>query len=124
MSANEFYVPAYVGGIIRGAQIVLENITGSNITAAARNGVYYVYQGHKFQLLGCDSVTIPAGKGLDSGQQIYDNKSAISAQKAERFRNRDNPRNPHTPEDNPPGTVCMIYRHIAIFLVEFSGACD
>lgn len=65
MSANEHYVPAYVGGIIRGVQISLENKTASDITAAARNGVYYVYQGHKFQLLGCDSVTIPA-----NGQKI------------------------------------------------------
>lgn len=65
MSANEYYAPAYVGGIIRGVQIILENTTESNVTAAARNGVYYVYQGHKFQLLGCDSVTIPAG-----GQKI------------------------------------------------------
>lgn len=65
MSANEFYAPAYVGGIIRGVQISLENTTGAAITAAARNGVYYVYQGHRFQLLGCDSVTIPA-----NGQKI------------------------------------------------------
>lgn len=65
MSANEHYVPAYVGGIIRGVQISLENTTAADITAAARNGVYYVYQGHKFQLLGCDSVTIPA-----NGQKI------------------------------------------------------
>lgn len=61
MSANEFYAPAYVGGIIRGVQIVLENNGVNDITAKARNGVYYVYQGHKFQLLGCDSITIPAG---------------------------------------------------------------
>lgn len=65
MSANEFYAPAYVGGIIRGVQISLVNTTASDITATARNGVYYVYQGHKFQLLGCDSVTIPA-----NGQKI------------------------------------------------------
>jgi hypothetical protein len=65
MSANEFYAPAFVGGTIRGVQISLENTTGSAITAAARNGVYYVYQGHKFQLLGCDSVIIPA-----NGQKI------------------------------------------------------
>lgn len=65
MSANEHYVPAYVGGTIRGVQISLENTTANNITAAARNGIYYVYQGHKFQLLGCDSVVIPA-----NGQKI------------------------------------------------------
>ena len=65
MSANEFYAPAYVGGIIRGVQISLENTTAADITAVARNGVYYVYQGNKFQLLGCDSVTIPA-----NGQKI------------------------------------------------------
>lgn len=60
MSANEFYAPAFVGGWIRGVQISLQNTTAADITATARNGVYYVYQGHKFQLLGCDSVTIPA----------------------------------------------------------------
>lgn len=65
MSANEFYAPAFVGGWIRGVQITLNNTTESDISATARNGVYYVYQGHKFQLLGCDSVTIPAG-----GQKI------------------------------------------------------
>lgn len=65
MSANEHYVPAYVGGLIRGVQITFQNNTSSSITAAARNGVYYVYQGHKFQLLGCDSVVIPA-----NGQKI------------------------------------------------------
>ena len=67
MSANEHYTPAYVGGIIRGVQVTLENTTGADITAAARNGVYYVYQGHKFQLLGCDGVTVPAnGKKIVS----------------------------------------------------------
>ena len=65
MSANEHYVPAFVGGTIRGVQISLENTTEAAITAAARNGIYYVYQGHKFQLLGCDSVVIPA-----NGQKI------------------------------------------------------
>lgn len=65
MSANEFYAPAFVGGTIRGVQIILENTTANNVTAAARNGIYYVYQGNKFQLLGCDSVVIPAG-----GQKI------------------------------------------------------
>lgn len=65
MSANEFYAPAFVGGTIRGVQISFENTTAADITATARNGVYYVYQGHKFQLLGCDSVTIPA-----NGQKI------------------------------------------------------
>lgn len=60
MSANEHYVPAYVGGLITGVQMELENITGSSITAASRNGVYYVYQGQKFQLLSCDGVTVPA----------------------------------------------------------------
>lgn len=60
MSANEHYAPAFVGGWIRGVQITLQNTTAADITAAARNGVYYVYQGKKFQLLGCDSVTIPA----------------------------------------------------------------
>lgn len=65
MSANEHYVPAYVGGIIRGVQMSLVNSSGAPVTCAARNGVYYVYQGHKFQLLGCDSVTIPA-----NGQKV------------------------------------------------------
>lgn len=65
MSANEHYVPAYVGGLIRGVQMSLVNTTGAPVTCAARNGVYYVYQGHRFQLLGCDSVTIPA-----NGQKI------------------------------------------------------
>lgn len=61
MSANEHYVPAYIGGIIRGVQMTLvNNSAGYSKTCAARNGVYYVYQGHKFQLLGLDSVTIPA----------------------------------------------------------------
>lgn len=60
LSANEHYAPAYVGGLITGVQLELVNTTGSSITAASRNGVYYVYQGQKFQLLSCDGVTIPA----------------------------------------------------------------
>lgn len=65
MSANEHYVPAFYGGTIRGVQISLENTTAKDVTAAARNGVYYVYQGDKFQLLGCDGITVPA-----NGQKI------------------------------------------------------
>lgn len=60
MTANEFYAPAYVGGKIRGVQICAENTTSSDITASSRNGVYYVYQGTKFQLLSLSGVTIPA----------------------------------------------------------------
>lgn len=60
LSANEHYAPAYVGGLITGLQIVLENTTASSITAASRNGIYYVYQGQKFQLLNLDGVTVPA----------------------------------------------------------------
>lgn len=69
LSANEHYAPAYVGGLINGVQMELENTTGSSITAASRNGIYYVYQGQKFQLLSCDGVTVPAyGKKFVSVQ--------------------------------------------------------
>ena len=60
MSANEHYVPAHVGGIIRGVQMQLVNETKSDIQCKARNGVYYVYQGQKYNLLSLDGVTVPA----------------------------------------------------------------
>lgn len=69
LSANEHYAPAYVGGLITGLQMELQNTTGSSITADSRNGIYYVYQGQKFQLLTCDGVTVLAyGKKIVSVQ--------------------------------------------------------
>ena len=60
MSANEHYVPAFYGGIIRGVQMNITNTSGTDVTAKSRNGIYYVYQGHKFQLLSLGSETIAA----------------------------------------------------------------
>ena len=60
MTANEFYTPSYVGGIIRGISVELVNKNSTDTTALSRNGVYYVYQGQKFPLMTLDGVTIPA----------------------------------------------------------------
>lgn len=60
MSANEHYVPAHVGGIIRGVQMQLVNVTNADISCKSRNGVYYVYQGEKYNLLSLDGVTVLA----------------------------------------------------------------
>lgn len=72
MTANEFYTSAYVGGKIRGVQIRAENATGSSISASSRNGVYYVYQGTKFQLLSLDGVTIPANDVKIIAKELHD----------------------------------------------------
>lgn len=71
MTANEFYTTAFVGGKIRGVQIRAENTTGSSITAKSRNGVYYVYQGIKFQLLSLDGVTIAANDQYIKAVELY-----------------------------------------------------
>lgn len=70
MTANECYFPAQVGGTIRGVQAKLKNTTGSTITPAARNGVYYVYQGHKFKML--DFAAVAAGTTANVSKELYD----------------------------------------------------
>lgn len=70
MTANECYFPAQVGGIIRGVQAKLTNTTGSSITPADRNGVYYVYQGAAFKLLSFD--TIAANSSISLSKELYD----------------------------------------------------
>lgn len=70
MTANECYFPAQVGGTIRGVQAKLTNTTGSSITPADRNGVYYVYQGMAFKLLDFD--TVGANSSLNLSKELYD----------------------------------------------------
>lgn len=70
MTANECYFPAQVGGTIRGVQATLTNPTGTTITPGARNGVYYVYQGHKFKML--DFPAISAGESVNVSKELYD----------------------------------------------------
>ena len=70
MSANECYFPAMVGGMIHGVQAILQNTTGSSITPATRNGVYYVYQGNAFKLLDFD--TIGANSSINLSKELYD----------------------------------------------------
>lgn len=61
MTANKVYYPAYIGGRILGVQLTIQNTTGSDITAASTNGVYYTFEGKDYQLLSLAGVTIPAG---------------------------------------------------------------
>lgn len=61
MTANEFYQPAYVGGVINAVQISVTNNSNSTVTGSSRNGVYYVYQGMKFKLMDIDGLQISAG---------------------------------------------------------------
>lgn len=70
MTANQCYFTAQVGGIIRGVQAKLLNTSGSSITPAARNGVYYVYQGEAFKLLDFD--TIAANSSIVLSKELFD----------------------------------------------------
>lgn len=72
MTANEFYAPANVGGKIRGVQVTVENTTGNSITASSRNGVYYVYQGRKFQLLSLGGLTVAAYTTEYLSKELHD----------------------------------------------------
>ena len=72
MTQNEFYVPAYVGGAIRGISVELVNGTASDINALPRNGVYYVYQGQKFPLLVLDGITVPANSQKIVSVELHD----------------------------------------------------
>lgn len=62
MTANKVYYPAYIGGKILGAQLTIQNTTGSDITASSTNGIYYTFEGKDYQLLSLGNVTIPAGE--------------------------------------------------------------
>jgi len=64
MTANKVYYPAYNGGKILGAQLEIQNTTGSDITANATNGIYYTFEGEDYQLVSLAGVTIPAGKTI------------------------------------------------------------
>jgi len=62
MTANKVYYPAFIGGKILGAQLTIQNTTGSSITASSTNGIYYTFEGKDYQLLSLSGITIPAGK--------------------------------------------------------------
>ena len=72
MSANKFYVPAFIGGKIKAVQISIQNTTGSDITPSYQNGIYYSFQGDDFQLLSCGGMTVPAGEIVQQIVQLYD----------------------------------------------------
>jgi hypothetical protein len=71
MTANKFYTPAFVGGRIQAVQLTIQNTTASDITASYRNGIYYCYQGHDFELLSMENKTIPAGQSISIMAQLY-----------------------------------------------------
>ena len=71
MTANKFYTPAFIGGKIQAVQLTVQNKTASNITADYRNGIYYCYQGHDFELLSMENKTIPAGQTVTVMAQLY-----------------------------------------------------
>lgn len=62
MTANKVYYPSFIGGRILGAQLTIQNTTGSDITASSTNGIYYTFEGKDYQLLSLANLTIPAGK--------------------------------------------------------------
>ena len=72
MTANRFYTPAYIGGKIIAVQMIVQNMSNSDITAESHNGIYYSYQGQDFQLLGCSGKEIEAGKTIQITQQLFD----------------------------------------------------
>lgn len=71
MTANKFYTPAFVGGKIQAVQLNVQNKTESDITADYRNGIYYCYQGHDFELLSLGGKEIPAGQTVSFMVQLY-----------------------------------------------------
>lgn len=72
MTQNEFYQPAFVGGVIRGVQVTLENYGANSVSCASRNGVYYVYNGEKFQLLSLDGVTVAVDTKELVSKELHD----------------------------------------------------
>lgn len=72
MTANKFYVPAYIGGKIKAVSISIQNTTGSDISLLDQNGVYYSFQGNDFQLLTCRGQTAAAGEVIQWMEQLYD----------------------------------------------------
>lgn len=61
MTANKIYYPSFIGGKIIGAQMTMQNLTGSSITCNPQNGIYYTFDGRDYQILSLDGVTIGAG---------------------------------------------------------------
>lgn len=70
MSANKIYYPAYIGGKILGAQLTIQNMSGSDINAASTNGIYYTFEGKDYQLLSLAGVTIPAGETVITNEEF------------------------------------------------------
>lgn len=61
MTANKIYYPAFIGGKIIGAQMTLQNTTGSSISCSSTNGIYYTFDGRDYQILSLGGVTLGAG---------------------------------------------------------------
>ena len=72
MTANRYYLPAFVGGKIKAVSISIQNTTGSDVTLLDRNGVYYTFEGNDFQLLTCRGQTAAAGETIQWTEQLYD----------------------------------------------------
>ena len=68
MTANKIYYPSFVGGSIKGVQIRIQNTTGSDISCASTNGVYYTFDGRDYQILDLAGISIPANSTIVHAQ--------------------------------------------------------
>lgn len=70
MSANKQYLPAYVGGQIKGVSFIVQNATSADVTFTPYQGLFYVYQGQEYPLIVGANDTIKAGTTFNASREL------------------------------------------------------
>lgn len=70
MSANKQYIPAYVGGQIKGVSFSVQNASSTDLAFTPYQGLFYVYQGQEYPLIVGNNETIKAGTTYHASREL------------------------------------------------------
>lgn len=70
MTANKFYIPAFIGGKVTGVSLSVQNGGESDITITPYQGLFYVYQGQEYPLIVGNNDPIKAGTTYNLSREI------------------------------------------------------
>ena len=65
------YFTGYIGGRIKGAAMMIQNVSASSVTMNAYQGVFFVFEGREYPIL------TGAGQTISSGQTITISKEVL-----------------------------------------------
>lgn len=69
-TANKQYIPAFVGGQIKGVSFSVQNGTTSDVVFTPYQGLFYVYQGQEFPLIVGNNDVVKAGTTFHTSREL------------------------------------------------------